>query len=157
MSNSPKRLITKGGEGSLSSPLLLLKDETNENVNSYKHLSQLDKDTLREINIENLKKNPMLFSIKTYKNTDNEINPLIMEKLRRMTLASSLSSDINIERKLNKKVNFLKFLKKPKEKDAKIDNNSRKLVLFGLIKDFCIEDLNNQNKGYNYKYKFRGR
>ena len=109
----------------------------------FQNYSQLDKESLKEINMENLKKNPLLFAAKNESNQKETVNPFILEKLRRMTLANSISNPDGSEKK-NKKVNFLKFLKK---RDNKTDATTRKSVLHGFIKEIGMDDINNMKKG----------
>ena len=109
----------------------------------------MDKNALRDINIENLKKNPILVNLKTSSNSKEYVNPNILEKLRSMSLANSINN--NCDKKIIKKVNFIKS----KKRDNNVEVSNKNGLANIAFKENDIELISGR-KGLVYIFNLRG-
>jgi hypothetical protein len=97
------------------------------------------KEAYGEINSDLVLKNPLLFSLDKAKGSINEVmridyDPTVLEEVRKMSLSNTLKKEDEKDKKQVKKVNFLKFLKRPRA-GTSIDFGLRRGVLGGLFKN----------------------
>ena len=104
---------------------------------------------MRDINIENLKKNPILVNLKTSSNSKEYVNPNILEKLRSMSLANSINN--NCDKKIIKKVNFIKS----KKRDNNVEVSNKNGLANIAFKENDIELISGR-KGLVYIFNLRG-
>jgi len=76
------------------------------------------RDTYGEINTDLVMKNPLLFTLNQAKGNLNEVvkevyDPDVLDKVKKLSLSSTLKEEKEFDRKHLKKVSFLRFLKRP--------------------------------------------
>lgn len=106
-----------------------------------KEQNLLDKESFSHINSDLIMKNPLLFNIektsgnlsKLYKQS---FDPSVIDKVKELSLSPTLKENLSLNRQNLKKVNFIKFLKKPKV--GKVDYGMKKGILFGLFKEVDV-------------------
>jgi hypothetical protein len=101
----------------------------------------IEKESFSHINTELIMKNPLLFKIDKTSGNLNKLSkenfdPSAVEKVKEISLSPTLKENWSLNRQSLKKVNFIKFLKKPRV--GKVDYGMKKGILFGLFKDIDI-------------------